>query len=113
MASKPIYNIGVFQNLGVKEWLRLAPQCQPAKNKCLFKDGVLQDLVPEIVSKRLGRIGLGKGIYYIKVHKTGSSTMQNVLHRFAMKHDLKVALYNSDWANVFLDTTRTHNMKVT
>ena len=55
------------------------------------------------VSKVQNDIKVTKDIYYIKVHKTGSTTMQNILHRFAIKHDLKVALYNNEWANVFPD----------
>ncbi|EGD81554.1 hypothetical protein PTSG_02270 [Salpingoeca rosetta] len=31
-------------------------------------------------------------IKYIKTHKTGSSTLTNILHRFGVKHDLKMAL---------------------
>ena len=47
-----------------------------------------------------------KDIYYIKVHKTGSTTMQNILHRFAWKHTLKVALYNREHCRPFPDTAK-------
>ena len=35
-----------------------------------------------------------RDIYFLKVHKTGSSTLQNMLYRFAMKEDLSIALFN-------------------
>ena len=47
-----------------------------------------------------------KDIYYIKVHKTGSTTMQNILHRLAVKHGLKVALFNSPHWRPFPDTAQ-------
>ena len=31
-------------------------------------------------------------VFYLKTHKTGSTTLQNILFRFAERHDLKVAL---------------------
>ena len=40
---------------------------------------------------------------YVKTHKTGSSTLTNIFHRFAFKHNLKVVLPKS---NVFLGWPR-------
>ena len=45
-----------------------------------------------------------KNIYYIKVHKSGSTTVQNILQRFAISHNLKVAVYNRAWTMPFPDT---------
>ena len=39
-----------------------------------------------------------KHFVYIKTHKTGSSTLCNMVHRFAMKHNLSAAL---PWSNQF------------
>ena len=42
-------------------------------------------------------------VVYVKTHKTGSSTLTNIFHRFAFKHNLKVVLPKS---NVFLGWPR-------
>ena len=34
-----------------------------------------------------------KNIYYVKIHKTGSTTFQDMLDRFGLRHDLKFALF--------------------
>lgn len=40
-------------------------------------------------------------ILFIKTHKTGSSTVQNILYRLALKHDLSVAFPAGSLANNF------------
>ena len=40
-------------------------------------------------------------ILFIKTHKTGSSTVQNILYRLALKHDLSVAFPAGTMANNF------------
>ena len=39
-----------------------------------------------------------KHFVYLKTHKTGSSTLCNMVHRFVMKHNLSAAL---PWSNQF------------
>ena len=47
-----------------------------------------------------------KNIYYVKVHKAGSTTLQSIMFRFAMKHDLRVAVYNRKWGMPYPDYAR-------
>ena len=44
-----------------------------------------------------------KNIYYVKVHKAGSTTLQNIMFRFAMKHNLRVAIFNRQWGMPYPD----------
>lgn len=39
--------------------------------------------------------------YYVKIHKTGSTTLQNILYRFGFKRDLLFALFNCENAMPF------------
>ena len=38
-----------------------------------------------------------KNIYFVKIHKTGSTTFQNILNRFGLSHSLKFALFRCSY----------------
>ena len=40
-------------------------------------------------------------VYFIKVHKTGSSTVQNIFFRYAMNNHLRVATFNTPWGMTY------------
>ena len=42
-----------------------------------------------------------KDIYYIKIHKTGSTTFQNIIYRYGIHHNLTFALFNCENAMPF------------
>ena len=68
----------------------LAPVVQAKRN------GRGQQRVVQPESAKEQECPAKKKLVWIKTHKTGSSTVTNILHRYSYEHDLKVALPVND-----------------
>ena len=44
-----------------------------------------------------------RDVYFIKVHKTGSTTLQNILYRYGFNNNLTFALFNCENAKLHLE----------
>ena len=88
----------LFIFLGLHHFVATGPWNQEHKKS--IANYTIDNYNDQITPEKVGGIDCSpiKDIYYVKIHKTGSTTFQNILNRFGLSHDMKFALFRCPYA---------------
>lgn len=82
--------------------------CSQTTDRNLFND-ISQEVIETKAKFSLsGKCQPLKKIAFAKTHKTGSSTLQNILFRYGAKHDLNFAMHPKSWMFSYKEPFKAH-----